>query len=428
MSGLAEINTWISGQLSSADGSLLTYLWLFAGGLVASLLPCVYPLYPVTISVLRARGSASRWVHPLLYYLGLVMIYLVFGAFAGFGGGFLNELMQYSVTNLVIGGIFLVLALAVVDYLHLPIFKSRGTDPGDGATGTVLMGMSAGLLSSACVGPVVVGILLTIAASSDGAPAVAAIQGAVSMLAFGLGLGLPLLMIGLFGIQLPKGGAWMPVIQWVLALLILWFSYLYLEKGLLVLGLDTAQVSLSMGGLALVLLALYFWQDPIVSRQQRIQRSLLATAAIIGVTLLLRGMLPAPITQIANLDGEQASVASLLIEEKHGLTWHLDRDVAYEMAAQTGRNVFIDFYAHWCANCKEFVKLTGTDATLNAALQNAVLLKVYDTSPEFDVYAADLRFPELNVGLPFFVITDAKGHLLFKTTDYLQTEDMALFL
>ena len=46
----------------------------------------------------------------------------------------------------------------------------------------------------------------------------------------------------------------------------------------------------------------------------------------------------------------------------------------------------------------------------------------------FDVYAADPRFPELNVGLPFFVITDAKGHLLFKTTDYLQTEDMALFL
>ena len=175
MPGLAEINTWISGQLLSADGSLLTYLWLFAGGLVASLLPCVYPLYPVTISVLRARGSTSRWVHPLLYYLGLVMMYLVFGAFAGFGGGFLNELMQYSVTNLVIGCIFLVLALAVVDYLRLPIFKSRGTDPGDGATGTVLMGMSAGLLSSACVGPVVVGILLAIAASSDGAPAVAAI-------------------------------------------------------------------------------------------------------------------------------------------------------------------------------------------------------------------------------------------------------------
>lgn len=115
MPGLAEINTWISGQLSSADGSQLTYLWLLAGGLVASLLPCLYPLYPVTISVLRARGTASRWVHPLLYYLGLVMIYLVFGAFAGFGGGFLNELMQYSVTNLVIGGIFLVLALAVVD-------------------------------------------------------------------------------------------------------------------------------------------------------------------------------------------------------------------------------------------------------------------------------------------------------------------------
>ena len=57
-----------------------------------------------------------------------------------------------------------------------------------------------------------------------------------------------------------------------------------------------------------------------------------------------------------------------------------------------------------------------------------MLLKIQDTEPAFTEWQKDARFPELKVGLPFFVIMDVKGNLLYKTSDYTQTEDMLLFL
>ncbi|MFX8731537.1 thioredoxin domain-containing protein, partial [Acinetobacter baumannii] len=88
-----------------------------------------------------------------------------------------------------------------------------------------------------------------------------------------------------------------------------------------------------------------------------------------------------------------------------------------------GQNVFIDFYGPWCSNCKEFQKLTQSNAQLNAALKKATLLKVYDRKPLFRQYKDDSRFPELKIGLPFFVITDSKGNLLYKTNDYLKSDE-----
>ena len=125
----------------------------------------------------------------------------------------------------------------------------------------------------------------------------------------------------------------------------------------------------------------------------------------------------------------EPSVASSALEQRVGnLVWHLDRDAAYTAAAASGKPVFIDFHADWCSNCKAFQTATQADSALNAALQQAVLLKVYGTSPLFDTYAASGEFPELNIGLPFFLITDTKSNILYRTSDYTATEDMALFL
>ncbi len=57
-----------------------------------------------------------------------------------------------------------------------------------------------------------------------------------------------------------------------------------------------------------------------------------------------------------------------------------------------------------------------------------MLLKVSESTPLFETYEKDARFPELKIGLPFFIITDAEGNLIYKTSDYLKTEEMAMFL
>ncbi|MEE4108778.1 MAG: cytochrome c biogenesis protein CcdA, partial [Halieaceae bacterium] len=166
--GVSAVNSWIDAQLSADNGLLFTYGLLFLGGLMASLLPCVYPLYPVTVTVVQGRAapSQSRVHHPIAYYAGLVSIYVAFGVIAALTGGMLNQVMTLAATNLLIGALFVILALSVVDLWPIAFFQPRDIGAGSGTFGTVVLGMSAGLLSSACVGPVVVGILLGVAAST----------------------------------------------------------------------------------------------------------------------------------------------------------------------------------------------------------------------------------------------------------------------
>ncbi|MEM7706411.1 MAG: cytochrome c biogenesis protein CcdA [Pseudomonadota bacterium] len=428
--GVGALNGWIESQLAASGSSLTAFGLLFLGGLAASLLPCVYPLYPVTVSIIQGRSSgAPGWWHPVIYYVGLVLTYVGFGVLAALTGGMLNQVMTYAATNLLIGVMFLILALSVVELWHIPLFQPRDVKAGQGAFGTMVLGISAGLLSSACVGPVVVGVLLGVVASAGEVSLSTVTSASSKMLFFGLGLGLPFLLLGVFGMKLPSSGKWMRYVQWLLATLIVWFAWLYLEKGLEILGFSEQQIGLTIAGSALILLALYQWQDAERLPTERVKKAMMGLATVVGVAMLLRGVVPLP-TIVATGGGQLAAAPADggLTEVKHHLTWHLDESAAYERAALQGKNVFIDFFGNWCTNCKEFEKLTGSDLALNAALDGAVLLKVYDTSPTFAKYRDDARFQELKVGLPFFVITDPLGNLLYKTTDYLKTDEMALFL
>ena len=132
-------------------------------------------------------------------------------------------------------------------------------------------------------------------------------------------------------------------------------------------------------------------------------------------------------TKPANVAGKTIQVKKN-VETTGNLTWYRLPADAYIEAKKSQKKIFIDFYADWCTNCKEFSKLAISDPLLNQALQSAVLLKVYDTDKAYDVFASDARFQELNVGLPFFLVLDSEKNMLFKTNDYLQTDKMVQFL
>ncbi len=217
--GLADFNSWVERRLGSAGGGISAYGLLFAGGLVASLLPCVYPLYPITTSIVRSRAAGGRaWPHPWAYYLGLCLVYGALGAIAATTGGAFNVVLRYGATNLLIAVLFLLLGLSTIGLLHVPLFQPRGIDAGKGLFGTAALGAAAGLLSSACVGPVVVSVLINLAAAHPEGFSLAGIAvGFSQMLAFGAGVGAPFLAIGLFGLKLPKSGPWMLYVQWLLA-------------------------------------------------------------------------------------------------------------------------------------------------------------------------------------------------------------------
>ena len=427
-SPLEGMNSWIEHQLSSNSSSLASYFYLFLGGVLASMLPCTYPLYPITINILKARGKGSKkLIHPLVYFAGIVSMYFIFGIIASFTGGAFNTVLHFPLTNLIIALIILLLGLSSMDLLHLSVFSGSSiNNQKKSITATYLMGMSAGLLSSACVGPVVVSILIGIASNSSAFSFLLGLTAATKMLLFGVGVGIPFLLIGVFGISLPKSGKWMKYIQIALGLLIIYFSYNYFEKALLGYGLNGDAINSIAIGSFIVLVSVFHVQKESIPVTQKTKQTLLVFATILVVILMIKGILP--VLDINRNTSATAISTEPKIEQKGQLTWYLDHDAAYAVAKEKNKPVFIDFHADWCTNCTEFQKTTQSNLSLNEALKNAVLLKVYEGSATFKKYASDPRFPELKVGLPFFLITDKDENLLYKTNDYLKADEMSMFL
>jgi len=425
---LADLGRLIDTQLTSA-GPLGTVLFLFLGGLLASLLPCVYPLYPITASVVRQRAAQGRsWTHPVAYGLGLASTYAALGFVAGLAGAALNSVLRYGSTNVLIGIVLVLLAFATLGWLHLPFFTERPGGSRPGLWGTVLLGASAGLLSSACVGPVVAGTLINLAASATAGISLGSLAAATGkMFAFGFGVGVPFLLVGLLGLRLPRSGPWMIWIQRALGALLVVFASSYVVKGLTIWGLSEDHALAAFGGALGLLLFSFLLQSAELDVPRRLQRSLYIVGALVSGVVFFRATAPAPAPPVVSANTHGAPEPGAF-EQDGNLKWHLDAEAAYAEAQALGKVVFIDFFGSWCTNCKAFQKQTLSDPALNESLRRAVLLKIHDISPAFESYSQDPRFEELKVGLPFFVITDKDGYLLYKTNDYLRTDEMMLFL
>ena len=426
---VSSANSWLESRMPSGSVSIASLFYLFLGGLLASLLPCVYPIYPITATVLRNRSGSGRssWTHPLAYYLGLACIYFVFGIIAALSGGAFNQILRLPETNLALAFLFLLLALSTAGFIHLSFLQPSGSGQvRPGLPGTFLMGAGAGLLSSSCVGPFVVSILVKIADSVGHISAAATLTAASQMMLFGLGLGVPMLLIGLFGLKLPKSGKWMRYVQIALGLVILYFCYVYLEKGLSTLGFPDDKIRLVFAGALVLLFGGYRLQSEEVDGYKRMGRALAGLLVAVGF-VCLQGSL-APASAAVTLTGPGDSAATTQMEKDGNLSWHLDYKEALQDAQRQGKPLFVDFSAHWCANCKAFAELTQSNAKFNDDLSKVVLCKIEDTTEDFKNFQADPRFPELKVGLPFFIVLDGQGNLLFKTSDYTRTDDMMLFL
>ncbi|PJZ47052.1 protein-disulfide reductase DsbD family protein [Leptospira brenneri] len=421
---VSEIQTFIESQLSSGSFSIFSFFFLALGGLLAGLLPCVYPLYPITAGILKSRVSKHKWSHPLVYYVGLASMYAVFGLVAGFSGGAFNSFLRYPETQVLLSILLFILGLSVAEFLYFPFFSGDLRNSTNiSYANTFLLGVGAGLLSSPCVGPVVVSILVQlITYQTEGFSILPILFTSLKMFVFGLGLGIPFLLIGVFGFALPKSGKWMKWIQWVLALFILYFSYSYLEKAFALWGFDSG-LSAKVFLLWTLALSFLYLQKKEGLPCEKMKLALLQMGVYTSLVILILLLQPSvlkifPVSPSAGLNPVPTEI--------HGnLEWQRSEVEAYRMAKETGKPIFIDFYADWCTNCKEFQKLTLSDKEWNETFKNkAILWKVYDTDPIFEEFANNPEYPELKIGLPFFLILDANGKRIYKSNDYLDTKGM----
>lgn len=414
------------------ENLLLAFGLVFIAGLLASVTPCVYPMLPITAAIFTARGEGS-WqrgrLHAVVYFIGLISFYTLLGLMAATTGTALSVLMTNAWVHLGFAVLFAYLGLSMLGLYEFQFLAPLMTELDTvtsrwgGFSGTFCMGATTGLVVSPCIGPITGAILLDVTGQVAGAgtmPGSAAtgmlLRGSVLMTSFGLGLGLPFLLVGLLSSKLPLAGSWLTKTKYLLALPTLYFAYTYYAK-----GMETAAIPLSVAHTILIgivaLGAAAFLGILHRPQSMRLQRASSVVLLLIGLSFLYTSfgrLWMVPDTSIAS----QSSV-----EMAENLQWWRDFSMAQTRARAEQKPIFVDFYATWCANCKAFQRLTMSDAQLNAALQEVILVKIYDTDAGFPTLQRDPHYPELRgVGgqplLPLFAIYSAQGVLVWKGQDY----------
>jgi thiol:disulfide interchange protein DsbD len=309
------------------------------------------------------------------------------------------------------------------------------------------MGTTAGLVVSPCVGPVVGAILLEIAGQTAGVGSTAVasstsglLRGIVLMTSFGIGLGIPFLLIGILSHWAPQSGPWLMRVKYILGLPILYFAYTYYLKAMETAGVpENVAHAMLVGivsiGMAVLIGAFHqLGENPQPSLLLR--RALGIILLIIGIHFLYNGLGHSGILLMASRPNPAPPASTVTnnpiqtpAEVIGNLEWQRDFPMAQARARREQKPLFVDFYATWCANCKAFTRLTQADIRLNAALQQAILAKIYDTDPIFRSFQQDANFPELGgVGgqpfLPLFAIYAPAGSFVWKGQNYTAVQTM----
>ena len=195
-------------------GLLATLAFIFIGGLLLNLTPCVYPMIAITVSYFGGKGekkSAAAFAGALAYFLGIVITYSALGLAAALTGGLFGALLQNPIVLAAIGILLLVMALSMFGLFEFqpPQFlMQRATNLSSkaGYLGLFFLGAMVGVIAAPCLAPIVVVVLAFAGSSGD------LWLGWWLFFALGTGLGLPYVVLGMFSsllTRLPKSGTWM---------------------------------------------------------------------------------------------------------------------------------------------------------------------------------------------------------------------------
>ncbi len=209
-------------ESSLKAGSMLAYPAAFAGGLLASLTPCTYPLIPLTVAFIGSRSVVTRKESILLtvlYAAGIAVVYAVLGGVAALSGRIFGLVSAHPLTNFAVGVIYMVMALAMLDIITLPS-PSLPPLPSEqkrgGSAAAFSMGICSGLVIGPCTAPVMGALLLFVASRQN------IIFGMSLLFVFACGICTILLVLGVItgaAALLPRSGYWLVLIKRGLALL-----------------------------------------------------------------------------------------------------------------------------------------------------------------------------------------------------------------
>jgi thiol:disulfide interchange protein DsbD len=361
-------------------------LVFFGLGLLMTFTPCVLPMVPILSSLIAGSGAGPKrgFILSLGFVLPMALTYAVLGAGAALAGANVQAMLQ---NPWVLGGfglIFVVLALSMFGLyeLQLPaVLRNRLNSASQRQRGGTVAGAAAmGVLSALLVGPCMTaplaGALLYIGNTGD------VLTGGLALLSMGLGMGVPLLLVGTLGARLlPRPGCWMNRVKVLFGFVLLGTAIVFVARVLppaLTLGLWGAWLL----GMALGLLALANKVDAgagrLMSRHGALLLGLWGGAMVVGaaggahnplqpLVFAAGGAMPAQAAQAAGVNDVMARFAPVKTQQA--------MQALVAKAGQRGQWTLVDFYADWCVSCKVMEREVFSDPRVQQALADMQLLR-----------------------------------------------------
>jgi len=441
------------------------------GGFTALLMPCIYPLLPLTVSFFTKKaGSRGKGIfQSMIYGLSIIVIYVALGLVITlcFGSDALNALATNGIFNIFFFLLLVVFGISFLGAFEITLPSSlankldQNSDKG-GLAGIFFMAATLVVVSFSCTGPII-GTLLVEAASKG-----ERLGPAIGMFGFALALAIPFTIFALFPSllkSLPKSGGWLNSVKVVLGFLELAFSLKFLSN------VDLAyhwnwfdrEIFLSLWIAIGLLMGLYligkikFSHDsdlPYLS----VPRTFVSIVVFAFVMYMIPGLWGAPLKSIAAFLPPEATQdfnltpapdagpapSSISIKEKkyagnydriktRGLDAWYDYDQALQVSKELHKPILIDFTGFNCVNCRQMEANVWTDPTVFKHLRDdfVMLQLVVDDKAELPAaeqfvskYSgkkittlggkwSDLEASRFNANSqPFYVMLDSDGNLL----------------
>lgn len=454
------------GTNDIANHSLL-YIFLMGlvGGLLALVMPCIWPIIPMTVSFFlkRSKDDKRKGVRDAITYgISIIVIYLGLGLIitALFGPSKLNELSTNAVFNIFLFALLVAFAFSFFGWfeIKLPDSWANSVDSkASQATGLIsifLMAFTLVLVSFSCTAPII-GLLLVQTVTSGNW-----VGPAVGMFGFAVALALPFTLFALFPSllkQAPKSGSWMNTVKVVLGFIELAFALKFLSVADLAYGwhiLDR-EVFLSLwivifGALGLYLIgSLKFQSDTIggeLNKPMPVACIMLGLCSLAFTIYMIPGLWGAPCKAVSAfappINTQDFNLNTKTVEAKY-----TNYEEGMAAAKAQGKPVLIDFTGFGCVNCRKMEAAVWTDARVSDKLtKDYVLISLFvdDKTPLAQPMEIELNGQKRTLrtigdkwsylqsskfganAQPFYVAVDNQGNPL--TGSYSYKEDIPAYL
>ena len=385
------------GSNDIANQSLF-YIFIMGlvGGLLALVMPCIWPIIPMTVSFFlkRAKDDKKKGIRDAITYgLSIVIIYLALGLLitAIFGPSKLNELSTSAVFNIILFLLLAIFAFSFFGWFEIKLPDRWGNAVDNKASSTTgmisifLMAFTLVLVSFSCTAPIIGLLLVQTVTSGDW------LAPTVGMFGFAMALALPFTLFALFPSWLksaPKSGSWMETIKIVLGFVELAFSLKFLSVADLAYGwhIMDREVFLSLwivifGALGLYLIGkLKFQVDAIggdINKPMPVPCIMLGLCSLAFAVYMVPGLWGAPCKAVSAF-APPVNTQDFNLNTKTVESEYKDYELGMAAAKAAGKPALIDFTGYGCVNCRKMEASVWTDPNVADKLtKDYVLISLY---------------------------------------------------